>query len=163
VWRRTISAALANSGNHGITTPYTTEDSSGWPRRGSGEPLAAVNVVRRAGYGGVRHEVEGQRGDILRSDDAPDRERRAQLVAALVEVVAEEPGGQGGVDESGGDEVDPDRCEFEREVGDEHGQCCADGARKHRAEAGTRVGSAHEQQGSPRFDLPDRGSGDAQR
>jgi len=27
--------------------------------------------------------VDGQRGDILRSDDAPDRERRSQLVAAL--------------------------------------------------------------------------------
>jgi len=37
------------------------------------EPLAAVDVVGRAGDGGVGHEVNGEGGDIRRFDDAPDR------------------------------------------------------------------------------------------
>jgi hypothetical protein len=61
---------------------------------------------------GVRHEVDGQRRDILRSDDAPDRKGGTQLITAPFEVVAEKPGGQGCIDESGGDEVDPHRCEL---------------------------------------------------
>jgi hypothetical protein len=61
------------------------------------------------------HEVSGEGGDIGRSDHAPDGERRAQLVASGVESVADQRGGQRGVDEAGGDEVDPNRSELERE------------------------------------------------
>src|SRR5690349_14089169 len=74
--------------------------------------LAAVDVVRGAGQRGVLHEVDGQGGDVGRPDDATDRQRRAEILAAPVEVVAEQPGRQGCVDESGGDHVDPDRGEF---------------------------------------------------
>ena len=45
------------------------------------ELLAAVDVVGRAGERGVRHEVDGERGDVGRSDDASDRQRRAELLA----------------------------------------------------------------------------------
>jgi hypothetical protein len=44
------------------------------------EPLAAVDVVRRAGHCGVGHEVNGEGGDVGWSDDAPDRQRGAQLL-----------------------------------------------------------------------------------
>ena len=36
------------------------------------ELLPAVDVVGRAGEGGVGHDVNGERGDVGRSDDAPD-------------------------------------------------------------------------------------------
>ena len=52
--------------------------------------LAAVDVVRRARECCVAHDVNGQRLDVSRSDDAPDGQRRAQLVAPLVEIVAED-------------------------------------------------------------------------
>ena len=54
------------------------------------ELLAAVDIVRRARQCCVAHDVNGQRGDVSRSDDAPDGQRRAELVAPLVEVVAED-------------------------------------------------------------------------
>src|SRR5262249_38539837 len=52
------------------------------------ELLAAVHVVGRAGESRVGHEVDGERGDVARFDDAPDGERGAELVAAVVEFVA---------------------------------------------------------------------------
>ena len=55
----------------------------------SEELLAAVDVVGRAGERGVGHEVHGECGDVGGSDDAADRERGAELVAALVELIAE--------------------------------------------------------------------------
>ena len=54
------------------------------------ELLTPVDVVGRAGERGVRHQVDGQRRHVLRPDHAPDRQRRAQLVAAGVEPVAEQ-------------------------------------------------------------------------
>jgi len=75
----------------------------------SNELLAAVDVVGRAGDSGVGHQVHGERGDVGRPDHAPDGQRRAELIAAVVEVIAEQPRRQGRVDEPGGDEVDPDR------------------------------------------------------
>ena len=53
------------------------------------ELLAAVDVVGRAGERGVAHEVHGERGDVGGSDDTADRERGAQLPAALLELLAE--------------------------------------------------------------------------
>jgi hypothetical protein len=60
------------------------------PRSGLDELLAAVDVVRRAGQSGVGHEVNGERGDVGRSDDPPDRERRPQVLAAGIEPVSEQ-------------------------------------------------------------------------
>jgi len=74
------------------------------------ELLAAVDVVCRAGEGGVGHDVNGECCDVGRSDDAPDRERRTQLVAPGLESVAEERRRQRGVDEAGGDAVDANRA-----------------------------------------------------
>ena len=62
--------------------------------------LASVDVVGRAGERGVGHEVDGERGDVGRPDDAPDRERRAELLAPGVEPVAEQRRRQRGVDEA---------------------------------------------------------------
>ena len=62
--------------------------------------LAAVDVVGRAGERGVAHQVHGERGDVLRPDDAPDRQRGAQLLAARVELVAEQRRRQRRVDEA---------------------------------------------------------------
>jgi hypothetical protein len=53
--------------------------------------------------------VDGKRGDVGRSDDAPDGKRRAKLIAAILELVAEERRRESRVDEPGGDEIDPDR------------------------------------------------------
>ena len=54
------------------------------------ELLAAVDVEGRAGDRGVRHEVDGQCGDVGRADDAADRQRGTELLAALVDLVAEQ-------------------------------------------------------------------------
>src|SRR5262245_35324014 len=51
--------------------------------------LAAVDVVRRASKCRVAHDVNRQRGDVRRSDDAADWQCRPQFVAPLVEVVTE--------------------------------------------------------------------------
>ena len=80
------------------------------------ELLAAVDVERRPGQGRVRHDVDGQRGDVL-----PDR-RRARSAALrgaardALQLVTEERSRQRGVDETRRDEVDADRGELEREV-----------------------------------------------
>ena len=54
------------------------------------ELLAAADVDGRAGDRGVGHEVDGQGGYIGWADDTSDRQSRAQLLAARVELVAEE-------------------------------------------------------------------------
>jgi Alpha/beta hydrolase family len=54
----------------------------------------------------VDHEVNGQRGEVLRADHAPGRQRRAQLLAPGVEALREERSRQRRVDEARGDEVD---------------------------------------------------------
>ena len=81
-WPSTFGVTAASSPRRGSTTTPTRR----W-RAASGrtdvtrELLAAVDVVRRPGQGGVGHEVDGQRGDVGGSDDAPDRELGAELVA----------------------------------------------------------------------------------
>ncbi len=52
--------------------------------------LPAVDVVGCAREGGVGHDVYGERGDVGRSDDAPDGKRGAKLIAAAFEFIAEE-------------------------------------------------------------------------
>jgi hypothetical protein len=44
--------------------------------------LAAVDVEGGAGDRGVRHEVDGQCGDVGGADDAADRQRGTELLAA---------------------------------------------------------------------------------
>jgi hypothetical protein len=44
--------------------------------------LPAVDVERRPGEGGVGHDVHGERGDVVRPDDTPDRKLLAELFAA---------------------------------------------------------------------------------
>src|SRR3989442_12348608 len=86
------------------------------------ELLPAVDVVGRARQGRVGHDVYGERGDVGRSDDAPDGERGAKLIAAIFEFIAEERCRQRCIDEACGDEVDSDGREFERQVGWEGGK-----------------------------------------
>ena len=52
--------------------------------------LPAVDVVGRARESRVDHDVYGERGDVGRFDDAPDGKRGAELIAAVVELIAEE-------------------------------------------------------------------------
>src|SRR3954467_2513872 len=79
--------------------PVTTATRARSSARSARELLAAVDVVGRPGQSGVGHEVHGQRGDVVRSDHTPDRERVAQLLASRLELVAEQRRGEGGVDE----------------------------------------------------------------
>src|SRR5579862_1286619 len=77
----------------------------GTPRSSFDELLAAVDVEGRTGDRGVRHEVDGQRGDVGRADDAADRQRGAELRSALVDLVAEQRGRHGRVDKACRDQV----------------------------------------------------------
>jgi hypothetical protein len=64
--------------------PFSVVGSSG------DELLAAVDVVGGAGERGVGHDVDGERGDVGGADDAADRKCCPQLVAPLLELVAEQ-------------------------------------------------------------------------
>jgi hypothetical protein len=75
--------------------------------------LAAVDVEGCPSDGGVRHQVDGHGGEILRTDDASYWQGFAQLFAPRVELVTEERCGQWRVDEGWCEHVDPDRREFE--------------------------------------------------
>src|SRR6202042_409370 len=95
-------------------------------RRGLGflsgdELLATVDVVCRARDRRIDHEVNGQRGDVGRANPPADRQRGPKLEAPSVEIVAEQGSRQGGVDEAGRDQIDPDRGELEREAGRQRG------------------------------------------
>ncbi len=79
------------------------------------ELLAAVGVVRCSSDRCVRHEVDGERGDVGRADDAPDRQRLAELLATRVQLVAEQRCRQRRVNEAGRYKVDADGCELECE------------------------------------------------
>src|SRR3954470_25004885 len=82
-------------------TPGDTARRSPTMRSLLDELLAAVDVERGAGDGGVGHQVHGQGGDVGGPHDPPDRQGAAELLAARVELVAEERRGQRGVDEPG--------------------------------------------------------------
>ena len=105
------------------------------PRLSGDELLPAVDVVGRAREGRVGHDVYGERGDVGRSDDAPDGKRGAKLIAAVFEFIAEERCRQRCVDEAGGDKVDSDGRELERQVGCEGGECSGDCRRDPEADA----------------------------
>src|SRR5262249_56452490 len=81
------------------------------------ELLAAVDVVGRAGEGGVGHEMHRQRRNVGWSHDATDGERGAKLCPARLELVAEDLGGEGRVDEGGRRHVHPDRLRLHLQGG----------------------------------------------
>ena len=103
-----------------------------------------------AGQRRVGDDVDGERGDVGGPDDAADRERGPQFVAAFLQLVPEQRCRERGVDEASRDEVDADRRELERESADERGQGVGGGggdpdAASHPPAAG----AAHEQQRAP--------------
>ncbi len=97
--------------------------------------LPAVDVVGRAREGRVGHDVYGEGSDVGRSDDTPDGKRGPKLIPAVFEFIAEERCRQRCVDEAGGDEVDSDGRELERQVGDERGERSGDCRRDREADA----------------------------
>jgi hypothetical protein len=106
--------------------------------------------------------VYGECGDVGRSDDAPGRQRGAQLVAALFELVAKEGRRQGYVDEAGGDQVDSNRSDLECEAGREGRQ--GGGHRRADTYTNARVArrcAAHEQKRASGADLAGGVAGDA--
>src|SRR5450755_1164804 len=114
-----------------------------------------IDVVGRTRERSVGHHMRGERCNVGRADDAPDGERGAQLTAALIELVAKDRCRQGCVDESGGDQIDSDGREFERQVGYESGHRDRDRRRDREVETGTATaGAAHEQQRPPGRTLP---------
>src|SRR5215468_8431971 len=121
------------------------------PRSSAGELLAAVDVEGRASHCGVRHEVDGQCGDVGRADDVADRQRGTELLAVLVDLIAGQRGRQRRADKACRDQVDPDGRDLERE-GLGHG---GKRGRERRDERGARcrapaAGAADEQQGASR-------------
>src|SRR5438128_3846065 len=125
------------------------------------ELLPAVDVVGRARESRVGHDVNGERGDVGRSDDAPDGKSGTELVAAVFEFIAEERCRQRCIDEAGGDEVDSDGCELERQVGYEGEECGGDCRYDREADAwAAAAGAAHEQQRASRSHLAGGVAGD---
>ena len=74
-------------------------------------PPSMSNVA--PGDGGVRHQVDGEGGDVLGADDSPYGQGCAELLAPGVESVSEDRRGERRVDESRCDHVDADRGELE--------------------------------------------------
>src|SRR5262249_60060008 len=114
---------------------------------GGNDLLATIDVVGRPGEGGVRHQVDGERGDVRGADDAPDGKRGAELVAALFELLSEQRRRQWRVDESGGDEVEADGGELECEYPGEGGQRRRHRRRERKTDGRMPgAGATHEQQ-----------------
>jgi hypothetical protein len=121
------------------------------------ELLPAVDVERRTGHGRVDHEVDREGGDVTGTDDAADRKRLAKVLAARLELVAEESCRERRVDEAGRDEVHAHRRELDREIPRERRQRRSH-RRDERACGGTAsAGSADEQHGAAR---PHRAGGE---
>ena len=118
------------------------------------ELLPAVDVVGRASESRVGHYVYSERGDVGRFDDTPDGKRGAKLIAAVFEFIAEERCRQRCVDEAGGDEIDSDGRELERQVGCEGGERSGYCRRDPEADAWAAAAcAAHEQQRASRSHL----------
>ena len=83
---------------------------------GFDELLPAVDVEGRAGDRGIRHEVDGQGGDVGRADDTTNRQCGTELFAAGIQMVAEDGRRQWCVNKSGGNQVHADWREFECQV-----------------------------------------------
>src|SRR5271165_7631314 len=136
----------------------------GTPRLSFDELLAAVDVEGRAGDRAVRHEVHGQGGDVGRADDAADRQRGPELLAALAGPVAVQRGRQRRIDEACRDQVDPDGRDLEREGLSQCGKRGRERGDEREARCGAAAaGAAREQQGASRADLARGVPGDLQR
>jgi hypothetical protein len=101
--------------------------------------------------------MDGESGDVSWADDAANRERCPQLIAALLKAVSEQRCRQRSVDEAGGDEIDAHRCQLKREGRNKRRQNGGGGGGD--PEPGTdspSAGAAHEQQ---RARWPDLGGG----
>jgi hypothetical protein len=72
--------------------PSSTDEATPRVRSASSldELLSAVDVEGRAGDRRVCHEVDGQCGYVGRTDDPSDRQVGTELLAARVQLVAEE-------------------------------------------------------------------------
>ena len=66
------------------------------------ELLPAIDVVSRAGENLIDHDVNGERSHVGWPDDPPDGKSGAELIAAGVEIIAEERCRQRRVDETRG-------------------------------------------------------------
>src|SRR5262249_2868223 len=78
--------------------------------------LSAVNVISCACEGGVSHDVNCKRGNVTRTNYTFDRKCGPQLLAAFFKIITEQFCRQRRVNKTGSDEIDPNRCEFERKV-----------------------------------------------
>ena len=70
------------------------------------ELLPAVDIVSAACKGRVGHYVHGERGYVGRPNDAPDRQRSAELFTAGLKLIAEQRCRQWRVHKPSSDEVD---------------------------------------------------------
>src|SRR5262249_21331571 len=97
--------------------PCPRSSRGGRPLVSGDEPLTSVDVIGRAGDGGVDHEVNGEGGEVGWLDHPPDRQGCAQLLTPGLDVlrVLEVRRRERGVDEAGLDEVDAHRSELQRE------------------------------------------------
>src|SRR5580692_7862660 len=128
------------------------------------ELLSAVDVIGCARERGVGHNVHGERGHVLRSDDTSDGKRGAKLVAAFFELIAQQFRGQRRVHESRGDEVDSHGRDFKRQVSGEGGERSGDCASDAHADRWASTASpAHEDQCSSRSHFVGRLASDVKR
>ena len=113
------------------------------------ELLAAVNIDRCPGDRGVGHQVDCELGDVLRADHPSDGKRPAEFLAAHVQSLAEELGGERRIHEPGGDDVRPNRSELDSKASCQRRKLGRD-RREHRRSAGRppAARAAHEEQGS---------------
>jgi hypothetical protein len=123
------------------------------------ELLTAVDLDRGTGDRSVRHEVDGQRGDVGRGDEAPDRKRHSQLLAARRVVTAEVRRRERRVDEADRDQVHAYRREFEREALRDGAKGSREGEARHRRP----TGGPQEEQRPARPNVSRRVSSDAER
>ena len=125
--------------------------------------LAAVDVVGDSGDRCIHHKVDGERGDVVRPNHPPDRQRCSELLATRVQPIAEQRCRQRRVDEAGRDQVDADGGELKRE---RFGQRRYRGAerRDERARGGPPTArSADEQERSARAHFAGGEAGDVER
>lgn len=108
--------------------------------------------------------MQRQAGDVVGFDDVAGREGPAQLVAAGVELIAEQARRQRGVHEPGRDQVDADGGELDRQAADKR-LAGADHPTRHRQPGARPPGAraAHERDGSARIDVLDGTGRDGQR
>src|SRR5262249_22691820 len=118
------------------------------------ELLAAVDIEGRAGDRRVGHEMNGQCGNVRRTDDSPDRQRLAEVLTASAQLLAEDRRRKRSVHESRRDEVHADGRELKCEALRQGGPSGREGRDQREARCGAAGTSAtHEKQGPSRSNL----------